>query len=153
MIVVGGGAVGRPGFRPEGAQQRARLVGPHGAAACRRCIERQRRRAGQHDRPLRALGALDQALGMGDARGPARRRRPAVVDHQHQWAAAGQVGLRIEKRPGNREDQRGGQQQAQKQQPPWHLHRVCSVGSRPIKSRIAGKRTSLGSGGIMRSSQ
>ena len=30
---------------------------------------------------------------------------------------------------------------------------VCSVGSSPISSRIAGKRTSLGSGGIMRSSQ
>ena len=30
---------------------------------------------------------------------------------------------------------------------------VCSVGSSPISSRIAGNRTSLGSGGIMRSSQ
>ncbi len=30
---------------------------------------------------------------------------------------------------------------------------VCSLGSRPISRRIAGKRTSLGSGGIRRSSQ
>ena len=81
------------------------------------------RGAGQHDRALGALGALDQALGMGDARGPARRRRPAVVDHQHQRAAARQVGLRIEERPGDGQDQRGGEQQAQQQQPPRHLHR------------------------------
>jgi hypothetical protein len=30
---------------------------------------------------------------------------------------------------------------------------VCSLGSRPISSRIAGKRTSLGNGGMRRSSQ
>ena len=38
-------------------------------------------------------------------------------------AAARQVGLRVEQRPGDGQDQRRRQQQAQQQQPPRHLHR------------------------------
>jgi len=64
---------------------------------------------------------------------------------------ARQVGLRIEERPGDRQDQRGGQQLgAATRATTGILLGVCSVGSSPISSRIAGKRTSLGSGGIMR---
>ncbi len=119
----GRGAVGRPRLGPEGAQQRAGLVGPHRALAHRRRVDWVGGGAGEHDRAVGALGALDQAFGVGDARRPARRRRPAVVDHQHQRSLARQVGLRIEQRPGDRQDQRGGQQQAQQQQPPRHLAR------------------------------
>jgi hypothetical protein len=54
-----------------------------------RRIERGRRGADQDDRAIGAFGALDQALGMGGARGPAGRARPAVVDDQHQRPAAG----------------------------------------------------------------
>ena len=117
------GAIGRPGLGPEGAQGSADFIWPQRAAPGRRLIDGCRRRAHQHDGPAATLGALDQPLGVGDARRPARRRGPAVVDHQKERAATGQVGLRIEERSGHGQDQRCRQQQAQQQQPPRHLHR------------------------------
>ena len=81
------GAVGRPGLGPEGAQDGAHLVGPQRALAHGRRIERRGRGADQGDQPAGAFGALDQPLGVGDAGRPARRRRPAVVDHQQERSA------------------------------------------------------------------
>ena len=125
------GAVGRPRLGPEGAQDGAHLVGPQRALAHGRRVERRGRGADQRDQPAGAFGALDQPLGVGDAGRPARRRRPAVVDHQQERSLARQLGLRIEQRPRDREDQRRRQQQAQQQQPPRHLHRRLLAGLEP----------------------
>ena len=119
----GGRAIGRPGLGSERAQERAGFVGTHGAAPDGGRVEGRGGGADQHDRAIGALGPLDQALGMGGACGPARRARPAVVDHQQQRAAARQVGLRVQQRARDGQDQGGRQQQPQQQQPPRHLHR------------------------------
>ena len=103
----GGGAIGRPRLRPESAQQRARLVGPERTAADRRRVERRGRRADQHDQPALALGALDQPLGMGEARRPARADDQPSSITSSSGPLPGRCGLRVEQRTGEREDQRG----------------------------------------------
>ena len=65
-----------------------------------------------------ALGLLQEVARDGDPLVPVLGRRPAIVDHQQQRAAAAQPRRGVEHGSGQGQDQQGCQRQTQQQQPP-----------------------------------
>lgn len=73
----------------------------------------------QHnDRAAVALRLLQQAAGETDPPLPVRGRGPAIVDHQQHGTPAADHRCRVEHRPGEGEEDEGGDGEAQQQEPP-----------------------------------
>ena len=105
-----------------GSARAARATEPGVSSEMSRAGLRQRH---DGDAGLVGLGARDQVLGGTDAPVPGRRRRPAVVDHQHERRdAADEVAIGgFHNGPAAARISSAARRQPQQQQPPWGARR------------------------------
>jgi hypothetical protein len=111
-------SIDRPGFRRHALHPAAGLAGGQQAGNRGRLVQLAGRRGQQDHRPGFALGLGEQAVDRRFARLPVARGGPAVVDHEHQRAAAAQPGRGVQQRLGHSQDDQQGHYQPQQEQPP-----------------------------------
>ena len=118
------GALDRVGLRLDQAQPRL-----GGARGLQRNVAVGVGHRHHGDAAAIGVGAGDQVLGGAQARIPARRGAPAVVDHEQQRRAAVRGrDRRIPQRPGRRDDDQRGEREPQQRQPPRRARRGFFLG-------------------------